>query len=147
MDNGATTSNPFLVQLVPITMSSEFIMQLILAQSCAHRAIKQSEIVGTDVAVQYNKAVCALRLAVDKFVTQTGHVDPLILTVGILVMCFTEVSLLVKSNQWMAMANITRLLEATQLGSYSIISQQRTLFCPMLYLQWSRRYQKIYESF
>ncbi|CAG7933617.1 unnamed protein product [Penicillium olsonii] len=90
MDNGATTSNPFLVQLVPIAMSSEFIMQLILAQSCAHRAIKQSDIVGTDVAVQYNKAVCALRLAVDKFVTQTGHVDPLILTVGILVMCFTE---------------------------------------------------------
>jgi hypothetical protein len=92
MDSGATILNPFLVQLVPIAMSSKFIMQLILAQSCAHRAIMPSEIASVDITLQYNTAVRALRLAVNSFVEQRDHVDPLTLTVGILIMCFTEVS-------------------------------------------------------
>lgn len=89
MSNGTMSSNPFLSQLVPLAFSSNLILQLLLAQSAAHRAIRDQE--NTALAQTcYFQSVRLFRKTVDDYIRGV-HDDPIPLMVGALIMCFTEV--------------------------------------------------------
>ncbi|KAE8142993.1 fungal-specific transcription factor domain-containing protein [Aspergillus pseudotamarii] len=89
MANGASISNPFIVQLVPLALYSDLILESILCQSSAHRAIRGSDSPHTEAIRLYNKSLRSLRMAINNVVAPT-QVDLLSLTVSVLIMCFTE---------------------------------------------------------
>lgn len=89
MANGATSSNPFLVQLLPLAVSSDLVLESILAQSCVHRAVRARSETESEAIVLYNKCLRSLRTAIGNTSTPES-VDPLALTVSMLVLCFTE---------------------------------------------------------
>ncbi|KAE8315514.1 fungal-specific transcription factor domain-containing protein [Aspergillus transmontanensis] len=89
MANGASKSNPFIVQLVPLALYSDLILESILCQSSAHRAIRGSDSLHTEAIRLYNMSLRSLRSAINNVVAQT-EVDILSLTVSVLIMCFTE---------------------------------------------------------
>lgn len=90
MANGAAEPNPFLVQLIPLTVSSELVLESILVQSCAHRAAHIPNLPGSEALVLYNKSLRSLRSAIDNISTQENK-DVLALIVSMLILCFTEV--------------------------------------------------------
>jgi Fungal specific transcription factor domain/Fungal Zn(2)-Cys(6) binuclear cluster domain len=90
MSNGFSPSNPFLSQLVPLAMSSDIILRLILTQSAAHRAVLHAPQNDNVASGHYGKSVKLFRRRINDHIGGTS-VDPLMLAVGALIMCFTEV--------------------------------------------------------
>lgn len=90
MFNGSTESNPFVDQLIPLSYSNNFILRLILSQSASHRAIAENH----SKALAQKDYIMSLRSfqdAINDYVS--GHEQsPLWVTLGALIMCFTEVS-------------------------------------------------------
>ena len=97
MTNGSTPVNPFLVQVVPLAFSSDLLLQLVLTQSAAHRAFRSKRDVDDMANNHYTKALRLFRQEVTDFIDGKGS-NPLLLTVGALMMCFTEVILGAKQN-------------------------------------------------
>ncbi|PYH47170.1 Zn(II)2Cys6 transcription factor [Aspergillus saccharolyticus JOP 1030-1] len=89
MANGSTPINPFLVQIVPLAFSSDLLLQLVLTQSAAHRAFRRLKDSDEVAQSHYTKALQLFRRGVTEFI-EGKESNPLILTVGALVMCFTE---------------------------------------------------------
>lgn len=90
MANGSTPINPFLVQIVPLAFTSDLVLQLVLTQSAAHRAFRRRDEIDTVAQGHYTKALQLFRKGVTGFIDGKES-NPLLLTVGALVMCFTEV--------------------------------------------------------
>ncbi|PWY75507.1 C6 transcription factor [Aspergillus heteromorphus CBS 117.55] len=89
MANGSTPVNPFLVQIVPLAFSSDLLLQLVLTQSAAHRAFRSRKESDEVAQRHYTKALQLFRKGVTEFIDGKES-NPLMLTVGALVMCFTE---------------------------------------------------------
>ncbi|RAH82844.1 hypothetical protein BO86DRAFT_427699 [Aspergillus japonicus CBS 114.51] len=89
MANGSTPINPFLVQIVPLAFSSDLLLQLVLTQSAAHRAFRRRNDSDEVAQSHYTTALQLFRKGVTEFIDGKES-NPLILTVGALVMCFTE---------------------------------------------------------
>ncbi|RYP31428.1 hypothetical protein DL767_005785 [Monosporascus sp. MG133] len=88
MFNGSTEYNPFISQLIPLSYSNHFILQLLLSQSASHRAISETD---QDCLAQkdYTKSLQLFQQAIDEYVN--GHESsPLWIAMGALIMCFTE---------------------------------------------------------
>lgn len=90
MGNGSTDANPFIVELVPLAFSSELILQLMLTQSAAHRAVMGPRTTRNVADSYYSKSLRLFRNTVNSFISGSS-VDGLVLATGALVMCFTEV--------------------------------------------------------
>lgn len=90
MGNGSTELNPFIIQLIPLAFSSDLILQLLLAQSAVHR-VSSGNVQHTDVAnTYYGKSLQLFRKSVSNYINKI-HNDALTITMGSLIMCFTEV--------------------------------------------------------
>ncbi|THC91765.1 hypothetical protein EYZ11_008772 [Aspergillus tanneri] len=89
MANGSTPVNPFLVQIVPLAFTSDLLLQLVLTQSAAHRAFRGRNETDQVAQTHYTKALQLFRRGVSEFIDGKES-NPLMLTVGALVMCFTE---------------------------------------------------------
>ncbi|OJZ84308.1 hypothetical protein ASPFODRAFT_139032 [Aspergillus luchuensis CBS 106.47] len=89
MANGSTPINPFLVQIVPLAFSSDLLLQLVLTQSAAHRAFRCHKESDEVAQKHYTSALQLFRKGVTDFIDGKES-NPLMLTVGALVMCFTE---------------------------------------------------------
>lgn len=98
MDNGSTPVNPFLVQIVPLAFTSDLLLQLVIAQSAAHRAFRRREDSDAVAHSHYTKAIQLFRHGVTDFIDGRES-NPLMLLVGALLMCFTEVSHSCSSQQ------------------------------------------------
>lgn len=90
MANGSNPINPFLVQIVPLAFSSDLLLQLVLTQSAAHRAFRCQNNADAVAHGQYTKALQRFRRGISDFIGEAES-TPLTLTVGALLMCFTEV--------------------------------------------------------
>lgn len=90
MANGSTPVNPFLVQIVPLAFSSDLLLQLVITQSAAHRAFRSRDESDTIAHSHYTKALQHFRRGVTDFIDGKES-NPLMLLVGALLMCFTEV--------------------------------------------------------
>ncbi|KAF4986427.1 hypothetical protein FDECE_15960 [Fusarium decemcellulare] len=88
MGNGSTVVNPFISQLVPLSFANNLILDLVLCQSAAHRAIEDNSKL-TVAHGYYNKSIRLFREAVQNYVTGK-ETNPLWIVVGSLIMCFTE---------------------------------------------------------
>ncbi|EXL68339.1 hypothetical protein FOPG_15596 [Fusarium oxysporum f. sp. conglutinans race 2 54008] len=90
MGNGSTTANPFIVQLIPLSFANTIVRELMLSQSASHRAVldagDQSEVIAH---TYYTKSIRLFRKAVNDYLTDTES-NPLWVTIGALIMCFTE---------------------------------------------------------
>lgn len=91
MANGSNPINPFLVQIVPLAFSSDLLLQLVLTQSAAHRAFRCHNDADAVAHGQYTKALQRFRKGISDFIGE-AETTPLMLAVGALLMCFTEVS-------------------------------------------------------
>ncbi|KAL4965756.1 transcription factor domain-containing protein [Aspergillus stella-maris] len=89
MANGAAPSNPFLVLLLPLAMSSDLVLNTILAQSSAHRANIVLEENTAEGTMLYNTSLRLIRNVIGSIMRQE-NVDTLSAVVGVLIMCFTE---------------------------------------------------------
>ncbi|KAF7121842.1 hypothetical protein CNMCM5793_009395 [Aspergillus hiratsukae] len=89
MANGSTPVNPFLVQIVPLAFTSDLLLQLVLTQSAAHRAFRCRNDSDEVAQSHYTKALQLFRKGVTDFIDGKES-NPLMLTVGALLMCFTE---------------------------------------------------------
>ncbi|PWY66805.1 hypothetical protein BO94DRAFT_479247 [Aspergillus sclerotioniger CBS 115572] len=89
MANGSTPINPFLVQIVPLAFSSDLLLQLVLTQSAAHRAFRSRKESDEVAQSHYTTALQLFRKGVTEFIDGKES-NALMLTVGALVMCFTE---------------------------------------------------------
>ncbi|KAF3401928.1 hypothetical protein F1880_009794 [Penicillium rolfsii] len=89
MANGTTPINPFLVQIVPLAFTSDLLLQLVIAQSAAHRAFRRRNDSDAVANSHYTKAIQLFRHGVNDFI-QGKESNPLMLLVGALLMCFTE---------------------------------------------------------
>ncbi|KAK7749300.1 hypothetical protein SLS62_008269 [Diatrype stigma] len=88
MFNGATENNPFVDQIVPLSLANKFIFQLILSQSASHRAIAENHT--SDLAEKdYIKSLRLFQDAIDDYV-DGREPSPLWVAMGALIMCFTE---------------------------------------------------------
>jgi hypothetical protein len=92
MANGSSPINPFLVQIVPLAFASDLLLQLVLTQSAAHRAFRRLGDVDTVAQYQYTKALHRFRRGISEFIDDGVEATPLLLAIGALLMCFTEVS-------------------------------------------------------
>lgn len=90
MANGSTPLNPFLVQIVPLAFSSDLLLQLVITQSAAHRAFRRRDESDAIAHSHYTKAIQLFRHGVTEFI-EGKEPNPLMLLVGALLMCFTEV--------------------------------------------------------
>jgi hypothetical protein len=97
MANGSTPINPFLVQIVPLAFSSDLLLQLVITQSAAHRAFRSRDESDTIAHSHYTKALQHFRRGVTDFIDGKES-NPLMLLVGALLMCFTEVNDLSKNQ-------------------------------------------------
>ncbi len=91
MNNGFISSNPFLSQFIPLAFSNELILQLLLTQSAAHRASRHDSQTDDVALSYYGKSTKLFRQKIKSHINgNEGGV--LVLAVGALIMCFTEVS-------------------------------------------------------
>lgn len=91
MGNGSTSSNPFVLQLVPLSFSNKLVLQLVLSQSAAHRAVYEERRDLKAVAQRYyTNSIRSFRQAISAYINGSDP-SPLWVTIGALVMCFTEV--------------------------------------------------------
>lgn len=89
MGNGSTIENPFITQMVPLMFANNLILRLVLAQSASHQAIAGGD--ALDIAQQdYAGALRIFQSAIDEYVDGRER-SPLWVTIGALIMCFTEV--------------------------------------------------------
>lgn len=89
MGNGSTNENPFITQMVPLMFANNLILRLVLAQSAAHQAIASGA--SLDVAQpDYASALRIFQSAIGEYVDGQER-SPLWVTIGALIMCFTEV--------------------------------------------------------
>ncbi|PHH90454.1 hypothetical protein CDD83_3629 [Cordyceps sp. RAO-2017] len=92
MGNGSTDVNPFIAKLVPLAFSNPLVLQLILAQSAAHRQVSSDAEPGGEIAQQYyTDSLRMFRNVVDEYVSGNDE-NTLTLTVGSLILCLTEVA-------------------------------------------------------
>ncbi|KAK2013500.1 hypothetical protein LZ32DRAFT_637639 [Colletotrichum eremochloae] len=90
LSGGIRSDNPFLSQLMPIAMSNDLIMHLVLTMSAAHSAVASPMQPAADVAnVYYNRSLALFRRSISSYGYQDG-VTPLVLALGSLLLCFTE---------------------------------------------------------
>ncbi|RYP59764.1 hypothetical protein DL770_010147 [Monosporascus sp. CRB-9-2] len=88
MFNGSTEYNPFISQLIPLSYSNHFILQLLLSQSASHRAISEFD-QNCLAQKHYTMSLRLFQQAIDEYVN--GHESsPLWVAMGALIMCFTE---------------------------------------------------------
>lgn len=92
MANGTTPINPFLVQVVPLAFTSDLLLQLVITQSAAHRAFRRRDESDSLAHSHYTKSIQLFRKGVNEFISGKEP-NPLMLLVGALLMCFTEVSI------------------------------------------------------
>ncbi|KPM38030.1 hypothetical protein AK830_g8532 [Neonectria ditissima] len=88
MGNGSTLVNPFVSQLVPLSFANRLILDLVLCQSAAHRAMEDS----TQLNIAhgyYNKSPRLFRKSIQDYV-DGKEANSLWIAVGALIMCFTE---------------------------------------------------------
>lgn len=90
MANGTTPINPFLVQVVPLAFTSDLLLQLVITQSAAHRAFRRGDESDSLAQSHYTKSIQLFRKGVTEFI-DGKEPNPLMLLVGALLMCFTEV--------------------------------------------------------
>lgn len=91
MGNGSTSSNPFVLHLVPLSFSNKLVLQLVLSQSAAHRAVYEERRDLKAVAQRYyTNSIRSFRQAISAYINRSDP-SPLWVTIGALVMCFTEV--------------------------------------------------------
>lgn len=91
MSNGFHSTNPFITQLVPAAFTNDLILQLILAQSAAHRAAQSEEGPGGRISKSlYAKSTHRFQQCMNDYATDP-ETDALPLALGTLVMCYTEV--------------------------------------------------------
>lgn len=91
MSNGFHSTNPFITQLVPAAFTNDLILQLILAQSAAHRAVQSEEGPGGRISKSlYAKSTHRFQQCMNDYATDP-ETDALPLALGTLVMCYTEV--------------------------------------------------------
>ncbi|KAL9566903.1 hypothetical protein ACKAV7_008967 [Fusarium commune] len=92
MGNGSTDVNPFIAKLIPLAFSKPLVLQLILAQSAAHRQASAERHPSDDIAQRYyTDSLRMFRNVVDEYVSGNAE-NTLVLTVGSLIMCLTEVA-------------------------------------------------------
>ena len=99
MANGSTPLNPFLVQIVPLAFSSDLLLQLVITQSAAHRAFRRRDESDAIAHSHYTKAIQLFRHGVTDFI-EGKEPNPLMLLVGALLMCFTEVPCDHPTDSW-----------------------------------------------
>lgn len=93
MGNGSTTANPFVVQLIPLSFANPVVLELMLSQSASHRAVLEGAGWADAVAQNYyTKSIRLFRNAVADYLAGT-EASPLWVTIGALIMCFTEVGI------------------------------------------------------
>lgn len=93
MGNGSTDVNPFIAKLIPLAFSKPLVLQLILAQSAAHRQASAERHPSDEIAQRYyTDSLRMFRNVVDEYVSGNAE-NTLVLTVGSLIMCLTEVSI------------------------------------------------------
>lgn len=98
MGNGSTDVNPFISKLIPLAFSKPLVLQLILAQSAAHRQASAERHPSDEVAQRYyTDSLRMFRNVVDEYVSGNAE-NMLVLTVGSLIMCLTEVCTRVVSS-------------------------------------------------
>jgi hypothetical protein len=91
MGNGSTDVNPFIAKLIPLAFSKPLVLQLILAQSAAHRQASAERHPSDEIAQRYyTDSLRMFRNVVDEYVSGNAE-NTLVLTVGSLIMCLTEV--------------------------------------------------------
>lgn len=91
MGNGSTTANPFIVQLIPLSFANPVVLELMLSQSASHRAVLGGGDWAEAIAqTYYTKSIRRFRSAVTDYLAGT-EASPLWVTIGALIMCFTEV--------------------------------------------------------
>ena len=92
MGNGSTDINPFVATLVPLAFASPLVLQLILAQSAAHRHASQDDQSANEAAHRhYHQSLSQFREEVALYIA--GKEDYLlVLAVGSLILSLTEVS-------------------------------------------------------
>lgn len=91
MGNGSTDVNPFISKLIPLAFSKPLVLQLILAQSAAHRQASAERHPSDEIAQRYyTDSLRMFRNVVDEYVSGNAE-NTLVLTVGSLIMCLTEV--------------------------------------------------------
>ncbi|KAH6989131.1 fungal-specific transcription factor domain-containing protein [Ilyonectria sp. MPI-CAGE-AT-0026] len=88
MGNGSTDVNPFISQLVPLSFANGVILDLLLCQSAAHRAIEDTTKLGVAHG-HYNKSLRMFRKSIQDFI-DGQETNSLWIVVGALIMCFTE---------------------------------------------------------
>ncbi|KAM0351913.1 hypothetical protein ACHAPU_002427 [Fusarium lateritium] len=92
MGNGSTDVNPFISKLIPLAFSKPLVLQLILAQSAAHRQASAERHPSDEIAQRYyTDSLRMFRNVVDEYVSGNAE-NTLVLTVGSLIMCLTEVA-------------------------------------------------------
>ncbi|KAF9769100.1 hypothetical protein IL306_013543 [Fusarium sp. DS 682] len=92
MGNGSTDVNPFIAKLIPLAFSKPLVLQLILAQSAAHRQASTERHPSDEIAQRYyTDSLRMFRNVVDEYVSGNAE-NTLVLTVGSLIMCLTEVA-------------------------------------------------------
>ncbi|KAM0549527.1 hypothetical protein ACHAPJ_009343 [Fusarium lateritium] len=90
MGNGSTTENPFIVQLIPLSFANPVVLELILSQSASHRAVLDGQDRTNAIAqTYYTKSIRQFRNAVNDYLAGNES-SPLWITIGALIMCFTE---------------------------------------------------------
>lgn len=89
MGNGSTDVNPFITQLVPLCFADGLILELVLCQSAAHRAMEDSGAKGI-AQRRYVKSLGRFQKSIDDYVNGQES-NPLWIAVGALIMCFIEV--------------------------------------------------------
>jgi hypothetical protein len=88
MGNGSTDVNPFISQIIPLSFSKPLILDLVLGQSAAHRAMGDASKLQVAQGY-YSKSLGLLRGAIDEYVKGKEE-NPLWIVIGALIMCFTE---------------------------------------------------------
>ncbi|KAF7529214.1 hypothetical protein G7054_g9913 [Neopestalotiopsis clavispora] len=88
MGNGSTDNNPFITQMVPLMFVNKLVLQLVLTQSSAHRAIAKG-IAAEAAQRDYAESLRTFQYAINEYISGQ-QINPLWITVGALIMCFTE---------------------------------------------------------
>lgn len=98
MGNGSTEVNPFIAKLIPLAFSDPLVLQLILAQSAVHRQASEERLPSDIVAQRYyTDSLRMFRDVVGEYVSGKQS-NTLVLTVGSLILCLTEVSIFPRSH-------------------------------------------------
>lgn len=90
MSGGFQKENPFLSHVMPMALSSDLVMQLVLTVSAMHRAVAMPADLAVRSQSYYHEALARFRNAIGDYI-HDGGAKRMALAVGSLVLCFTEV--------------------------------------------------------